>query len=297
MSTPFATAINDLHDPTVVALRDRSIGAILIDAGRLRAEDADRIIRVQRERGIRFGEAGLVTGVLTEEDIRFALARQYDHAVLPIGDRSIDAEVLAAFRPGDRTVEALRQLRTQVMLRWLDGSPDRRCLAIIGAERGAGRSFVAANLAVLFAQLGERTLLVDADLRAPRQHHLFRLANDVGLANVLSERAGADVARPIAAFPKLSVLTAGPTPPNPQELLSRSAFERLIEAASRLYEVVLIDSPAWASGADAQIVSARAGAAVLVTRKDHTSLRAVGDLVGSLRDCGTHLIGSIVNQV
>ncbi len=281
---------------TIVPLRDRSIGALLIDAGRLRPEDADRILRTQRERGLRFGEAAIALGLLTDDDIRFALARQYEHAVLPIGDPSIDAEVLAAFRPGHFTVEALRQLRTQLLLRWLDTTPERRSFALIGAEGEVGRSFMAANLAVLFAQLGESTLLIDADLRAPRQHRLFRLPNEVGVATVLSERAGLDVARVIAPLPKLSVLTAGPTPPNPQELLSRPTFERLIDAARQQYDVVLIDTPPWDDGADAQIIAARAGASILVTRQDRTSIRSISAIVTALRECGAHLVGSVVNQ-
>ncbi len=281
---------------TIVPLRDRSIGALLIDAGRLRPEDADRILRTQRERGLRFGEAAIALGLLTDDDIRFALARQYEHAVLPIGDPSIDAEVLAAFRPGHFTVEALRQVRTQLLLRWLDTTPERRSFALIGAESAVGRSFMAANLAVLFAQLGESTLLIDADLRAPRQHRLFKLPNEVGVATVLSERAGLDVARVIAPLPKLSVMTAGPTPPNPQELLSRPAFERLIDAARQQYDVVLIDTPPWDDGADAQIIAARAGASILVTRQDRTSIRSISAIVTALRDCSAHLVGSVVNQ-
>lgn len=281
---------------TIVPLRDRSIGALLVDAGRLRPEDADRILRVQRERGLRFGEAAIQLGLLTDDDIRFALARQYEHAVLPIGDPSIDAEVLAAFRPGHFTVEALRQLRTQLLLRWLDTTPERRSFALIGAEASVGRSFMAANLAVLFAQLGESTLLIDADLRAPRQHRLFKLPNEVGVATVLSERAGLDVARVVAPLPKLSVLTAGPTPPNPQELLSRPAFARMIDAARQQFDVVLIDTPPWDDGADAQIVAARAGASILITRQDRTSIRSIAAIVTALRECGAHLVGSVVNE-
>ncbi len=281
---------------TVVPLRDRSIGALLIDAGRLRPEDADRILRTQRERGLRFGEAALELGLLTQADIGFALARQYEHAVLPIGDTSIAPEVIAAFRPGHFTVEALRQLRTQVLLRWLDSAPDRKSLAIVGAETGVGRSFMASNLAVLFAQLGENTLLIDADLRDPEQHKLFRLPNEIGLATVLSERAGLEAAQRVPALQKLTVMAAGPMPPNPQELLSRPSFTRMIEAARDQYDVVLIDTPPWDYGADAQIVAARSSASVLVTRQDQTSIRSISNIVAALRDCGTHLVGSVVNQ-
>ena len=281
---------------TIVPLRDRSIGALLVDAGRLGPEDADRILRAQRDSGLRFGEAGLRLGLLTREDVEFALASQYEHAVLPIGDRSISPDVIAAFRPAHFTVEALRQLRTQLLLRWLDATPERRSFALIGAEPAVGRSFMAANLAVLFAQLGENTLLIDADMRQPQQHLLFRLPNQIGLATILTDRAGLDVACNIEALPKLTVLTAGATPPNPQELLSRPAFQRTIDAARHQFDVVLIDTPPWDFGADAQIIAARAGASILITRKDRTSIRSIASIVTALRDSSAHLVGSVVNE-
>ncbi len=286
------------HAPhAVVPLRDRSIGALLVDAGRLSVEDADRVLRVQQERGVRFGDAGIALGVLSDDDVRFALDRQYEHAVLPLGDASVAPEVIAAFQPGHRTVEALRQLRTQLQLRWLDASDGRQSLAIVSAEPGVGKSYVAANLAILFAQLGGRTLLVDADLRDPQQHHLFRLDNTVGLATVLTDRAGLERASAVEAFARLSVLPAGPPSPNPQELLSRTPFARLLQAARDHYDVVLVDTPAWSAGADAQVVSARAGAAVVVARPGHTPARALDRVVASLKECGTPLVGSVFNQI
>jgi Mrp family chromosome partitioning ATPase len=92
------------------------------------------------------------------------------------------------------------------------------------------------------------------------------------------------------------VLPAGLDPPNPQELLSRPSFSRLLEAARNQYDVVLIDTPPWSFGADAQIVAARAGACILVARQNGTSIRSVGTIVDALRDGGTHLVGSVVNQ-
>ncbi len=280
----------------IVPLRDRSIGALLIDAGRLSHDDAERVLRFQRERGIRFGDAALELGILSQDDIRYAMERQFEYAVLPVGDPSVAPDVIAAFRPGHITVEALRQLRSELLLRWLDALPDRKALAIVSAEVGVGRSFIAANLAVLFAQLGENTLLIDADLRSPIQHEWFRIDNAVGLSTILSDRAGIEIARPIAALPKLAVLPAGPLPPNPQELLSRPAFNRLLETAAHQTDVIIIDTPPWSRGADAQIISARAKAAVLVARRDSTPIRAIAQIAESMRECGAQLVGSVTNR-
>ena len=291
---------SQIHAPapsaTVFPLRNRSIGALLVEAGRLTPADAERILKAQHERGLRFGEAAIELGLLTHEDIGFALERQFSHATLAVGNTTVAPEVIAAFHAGHVTIEALRQLRTQLLLRWIDAQPERRCLAVVAAEPKAGSSFIAANLAVLFAQLGEKTLLIDANFRNPRQHELFRIGNSTGLATVLSERAGLDVGKGIDQLPNLSVMPSGPTPPNPQELLSRPSFSRLVLAASHLFDVVLIDSPPWSAGADAQAIAVRAGATVLVTRQNHTPIRSISNIVASLRDCASPLIGSVVNQ-
>ena len=290
---PFATIQSGA---SAQSASERSIGAVLIDAGRISHEEADLILRRQRERNVRFGDAAIELGILTDEDIRFALSHQFEHTSLAVGDPAMAPEVVTAFQPNHQTAEAIRHLRTQLLLRWFDGTPTQRCVAIVGAERGTGRSFIAANLAVAFAQMGERTLLIDADLRRPDLHRLFRIDARAGLSTVLSGRADVDVAHPVASFGELSVLPCGPIPPNPQELLSRASFPRLMADASKLFDVVIVDTPSCESGADAQIVAARAGAAVLVARQDHTQIRNLAHFVQSLRSNGTQLLGSVANQ-
>ena len=139
-----------------------SIGAILVDSGKLTIEAAERILRLQKEQGLLFGDAALQLGLLTNEDIQFALARQYDYPYLLKGDGEVSSELVAAFQPFSPQVEALRALRSQLMLRWFTGQQERRALAIVSPARGEGRSYLAANLAVVFSQLGEHTLLIDA---------------------------------------------------------------------------------------------------------------------------------------
>ena len=276
--------------------RDRSIGAILVDSGRLQPEAAEKILAHQKERGIRFGEAGLALGLISEEDVRYALANQFEYTYLPPGEGPVTSEVIAAYQPGHPCVEALRALRSQLMLRWLDSTAEFKSLALVSAEDGVGHSFVTANLAVVFSQLGERTLLIDANLRMPRMHELFKLENRVGLASILGDRTEGDPIIHIRAFAGLSVLPAGPIPPNPQELLSRPAFPELIKAATERYDVVLIDTPSWKQGADAQIIAARARAAILVTRTDYSSVHAAVEFVDLLGQSGTQVLGAVVNQ-
>lgn len=275
---------------------DRSIGAILIDSGRLTVSDAERILRVQKEEGLRFGDAALKAGLLTQDDIAFALARQYDYPYLHKGESDVSDELIAAFQPFSPQVEALRALRSQLMLRCFTGDANSRILAVTSPGRGDGRSWLVANLAVVFSQLGERTLLIDADLRASRQHELFKLENRIGLSSILSARAGMENVQRINSFVGLSVLTAGPQPPNPQELLGQPAFPSLLEKVQEQYDVVLIDTPPDSEYADVQIISARAGSALVLARKHHSSLAATQRLVGRLGQVGVTLVGSVLTE-
>jgi protein-tyrosine kinase len=275
---------------------DRSIGAILVDSGKLTIENADQIMRLQKQLGIRFGEAGLKLGLLKEDDIQFALAHQYGYAYLRKGDAKVAAELIAAYEPYSPQVEALRALRSQLMLRWFTGEGGHKTLAIVSPGRGEGRSYLAANLAIVFSQLGERTLLIDADMRHGRQHQLFNLENQTGLSALLSGRTTTASIQRGTTIANLSVFNAGPTPPNPQELLGREFFSSLLARAAAAFDVILIDSPAGIDYADAQTISARAGGALMVVRQNHTSLGAAGKLGETLGQVGTSLVGSVLNQ-
>lgn len=275
----------------------RSIGAILIDSGHLNAEKAERIIHHQKEHGMRFGDAAIKLGLITEDDFRFALAQQFDYPYLAMSDGSLSPELTAAYKPFSPVVEQLRALRSQLMLRWFDTSEQRRTLAIVSPGQGDGRSFIAANLAVVFSQLGERTLLVDADLRRPRQHQLFNLGNSAGLSDVLAGRIGEhNAVTRIESLVGLSVLPAGAIPPNPQELLGRPAFARVLSGFAANHDVIIIDTPEAQECADAHTIAVRAGAAVLVGRKNRTPLATLSRLATNLQLAGTMLVGSVLNE-
>jgi len=276
----------------------RTIGAILMDAGLLSAEDAEQILRLQRQNNLRFGEAAIRLGLLTEADIQYALARQFDYAYLRMSDRrAVSEEVVAAYQPFSAQTEQMRAIRGQLMLRWFDLSEQRQTLAVIGSQRGEGRSWLAANLAVVFAQLGERTLLIDADMRNPRQHELFMLQNKSGLSTLLAHRSREEAIVRITDLVGLSVLPAGPVPPNPSELLNRPAFEELLAHARSSYDVVLIDTPSLSAGDDAAMIAVRAGAVVALARSRQTRVAAFNDIVAGLSSAGVAVVGSVLNDV
>jgi len=275
---------------------DNSIGAILIRNGRLSVADADKVMRFSIERNLRFGDAAVQMGVLTAADIELALSRQYDYPYLLPGQSAISNEVIAAYEPFTARVESLRALRNQLMWRWFETGPERRALAVTSAESGDGRSFLAANLAVVFSQQHQRTLLIDADMRAPRQHRLFGLENRAGLSGVLAGRSGQEAIQRVPSLVDLSVLTAGALPPNPSELLGLPAFGRLLRELAASYDVILIDTPAGDEYSDAQLIASRAGAAVMVAHQNHSHMNKLRDLVGLMTDARVHLVGTVLND-
>jgi chain length determinant protein tyrosine kinase EpsG len=267
-----------------------------MDAGRISPEDAERILRVQKEQNLRFGDAALSLGLLSQSDIQFALSRQFDYPYLRAGDTHVAQEVVAAFQPFSPQVEQLRALRSHLMLRWINNDIDNRTLAIVSASAGDGRRWLAANLAVVFSQLGERTLLVDADLRQPRQHTMFNLENHAGLSTLLAGREGANSLIKVEALQDLTVLPAGPVPPNPQELLNRPRLQELMQQWRRDYDVILLDTPSSQSVADAQTIGAMAGACLVVARKNYTRVADLARLKEQHAGNGTQVLGVLLNE-
>ncbi|MDB5815490.1 MAG: epsG [Rhodocyclales bacterium] len=272
------------------------IGAILMEDGRLSQHDTERVLHVAQERGLRFGEAAKRLKMLSEDDVQFALARQFDYFRVTPGRSALSGEIIAAYDPNSAAAEGLRALRSQLMLRWFGASALHQTLAVVSADRGEGRSWIAANLAVVFSQLGERTLLVDADLRNPRQHSLFGIDNSVGLSALLSGRRAENCIHRIPQLRDLSVLPAGMLPPNPQELLSRPFFDMFLAEIRKQYDVILIDTPAAADNADAQTIAARAGCAVLVTQKDISRAARVRRVLSDIRETGAQVVGSVLSK-
>jgi chain length determinant protein tyrosine kinase EpsG len=282
--------------PRAARDRGRAIGSILVDQGRLSADDVDQIRSFAEEHGLRFGDAAVRLNLITQTDIDYALAQQFNYPILARGgEDGVSDELIAAYNPQSEMVEPLRAIRSQLLLRW---PPDanRKVLAIVSPERGEGRSWLAANLAIVFAQIGERTLLIDTDMRHPRQHQLFNMSNETGLSALLTGRAGREIARRIHPQLRLFVLPAGILPPNPQELLGRPVFDLVLDRFAEQFDIVVLDTPAATDTADAQIVSARAGAAMMVARRNHTHHTQITEGMRRLSQAGVNVIGSVIME-
>src|SRR3954469_1877193 len=275
--------------------KGRNIGAILIDEGKLTPTDAEQVLARQRELGWRFGEAGIELNLITDADLRQALAKQYEFPYLAAGPEGVSKELIAAWDPFHPVVEELRTVRTQLLIRWFNPGTGRRTLAIASPCAREGRSFVAANLAVSFSQLGQRTLLIDADFRAPRQQSIFNVPDRFGLSSALSGRADLSAAAPVTGLAGLSVLPAGPLPPNPLELLSRASFAALLAKAQCEYDIITLDPPPLGLSADAQCVAFRAADALLVPRQHQTRLADTERAVRELTDASARVVGTLMN--
>jgi protein-tyrosine kinase len=269
------------------------IGTILLDAEKISASDAASIIALQKQKGMRFGEAAKTLGLINDDDIQQALSYQFDFPFLTANDESFSRELIAAYQPFSMQVEALRSVRGQLMLRW--NTDAHKTLALVSPSRGDGRSFIAANLAIVFSQLGERTLLIDADFRQPRQHELFKLQGGYGLSDVLAGRADLTVVKQIPSFRELSILPVGTAPPNPVDLISRGLANCLQQLQTQ-FDVILIDTPSAEQGIDAQIIASHCGGSLLLARQHKTRLNALQLLKETLQNTGGQCLGVVLTD-
>jgi len=276
------------HEPA----NDQAIGQILVAARRLGSGDVERVLSSAERNGLRFGDAAIQMGLLQPDDVAFALARQFAFPYIARGDTRLSKDLLAVFAPDHPTVKQLRALRGQIALRSAGGPP---VVAIVSPNRGDGRSFVAANLAAVFTQLGQRTLLIDACLRNPSLHGYFKMDLREGLSTSLA-RPGHGAARPIDALPGLQVIPAGPMPPNPLELIEQGRFSQLLERAAQQFEVVIIDTPAGTEGPEAALLANRAGAAVMIARSCTTREVEARRFATALEHARTKVLGLVFNE-
>lgn len=200
-------------------------------------------------------------------------------------------------RPYSPQAEALRALRGQLLrqvLRTADG--DAQALAIVSPDSGDGKTFLAANLGVALAQVGGRTLLVDADLRGPRLHAVLGMADGIGLSSVLAGRSDLQCVQAVPSVPGLALLGAGAVPPNPLELFERPAFEALLRHARTRFDHVLVDTPAAVYGSDAQVIADRCGAVLVVARRHASRLASLQTLADRLAEGPARVAGIVFNE-
>lgn len=274
---------------------DRSIGDFLRRARSLSDEQVEQILQHQRKRGIRFGEAAVALKLATPDEVLWALSQQFHYPYALDHAREFNEELVVAIEPFGQQAEVFREIRSQLMMGVLAPEQRRSALAIVSCDPGDGKSFFAANMAIAFSQLGGRTLVIDADMRTPRQHELFRVPNEAGLSNVLSNRSDSNLMYRVPELPSLYVMPVGTVPPNPLELLQRPSFGLLMQELMGKFDHIVVDTPAASSGADARVIASRCGAALLLGRRGRTRMRAIEPLLHALQGV-TRVAGVTMND-
>ncbi|MGB5082050.1 MAG: CpsD/CapB family tyrosine-protein kinase [Burkholderiales bacterium] len=205
-----------------------------------------------------------------------------------------DERLIIAHDPHDPRCEKIRALRTELLLR--RESLDRAdVVALLSPCPGEGRSQLAAELAIAFAQTGRPTLLVDADLRRPQQHLLFGTDNRQGLSQALESGVKPRL-HAVQGLPRMAVLTAGPVPGNPLELLSSRAFSSMVEDWRDNFEFVVIDTAPVMQFSDALAVANVVGRVLTLSRAQHTSYKDMQDMLRRLAATRSQVLGAVISH-
>jgi succinoglycan biosynthesis transport protein ExoP len=203
---------------------------------------------------------------------------------------------IVEFEPMSSFSEAFRTLRTAVFFGMGHHEHSKRLL-VTSAEPGDGKSVTAANLAISMGQAGSRTLLIDADLRSPSQHEIFGMPNDEGLTSVLDGTVDARNVIRTTSVPGLDILTAGPSLPNPAELLNSQRLEDLLAELGERYDHIVFDSPPVKIVTDPCILAAMCDATLLVFRAARSRKRDAVSTIEALHSLGVHVLGGVLNDM
>ena len=202
--------------------------------------------------------------------------------------------LVTARSPRAAISEGFRSLRTNVQF----ASPDKpvRTIAVTSVLPAEGKTVIASNLAVVLAQRDHRVLLIDADLRRPSVHRMFGLANDVGLANVFLGASLEEVIQP-SVVPNLSVVTSGPMPINPAELLDSRRMNELLTRFSDYADIVLFDTPPMGPLTDAVVLASKVDGAILVVWAGKTRRDVTQAALETLKKVGARPLGVVLNMI
>ena len=203
--------------------------------------------------------------------------------------------VLATVDPDDLAVESMRSLRTSLHFAQLDAR--NNIIMITGPAPGAGKTFVAANLATILASSGKRVLLVDADMRKGRLHTLFGISRDGGLSELIAGSKESGEVIHATGVPDLDFISTGKRPPNPAELLLHERFADFLEEVSDSYDHVVIDTPPVLAVTDAAIIGRLSGATLMVLKDGQHPLREIEQSIKRLKLAGVNLRGAVFNAI
>lgn len=208
---------------------------------------------------------------------------------------SKERKLITYLYPKSTISEQYRMIRSNIMFSSVDKEITK--LVVTSAAPSAGKSTTAANIAVAYSQAGKNVLLIDGDLRKPTVHYTFETKNVFGLSNLITDQINLEQAVQNTKIENLFILTSGPIPPNPSELLSSQRFKELIDSLKEYFDLIIIDTPPVLAVTDAVILSTVVDGTIIVTNVEtnnkHHLLKAKEVLVKS----DANILGVVLNNV
>ncbi|RKP53597.1 CpsD/CapB family tyrosine-protein kinase [Pararobbsia silviterrae] len=269
------------------------MGDRFVRAGLLTREQVQRVIELQNSRNLRFGQAAVQLGFVSEQMVSAVLAEQYQYDVSTL-TRPVELPLAIASEPFGQEAEAVRQLRTMVSMRMAEQR--HFSLAVISPGAGAGSTYLASSLAVAFAQVGRKTLLVNADLHKGGQRELMGKPLANGLSGMLAGRHEVGAVRTVPGIASLGILDAGPQPPNPAELLRDASLQRVLGGYMDQFEIFIVKTPPTNESGDALLIARQVDACLLVARKDRTRTSELEQTAALLGGANVKLLGTVYNE-
>lgn len=293
---------------------DEDLSQTLVLLNRLSQDAVEQINDLMKRLHVRFAEAALQSGAVSKQELDEAqewmgkrglgkpgglieemmrrTARKRDVILWEHDQLEPSTDLILPHKPDHPYSETMRSLRTELLLR-CKGS--RGIITLLSPCAGDGRSRLAAELAIAFAQLERRTLLVDADLRNPSLHRFFATENEMGLAQALTT-GGSHHFHGVKGLPEMALITSGEVPQNPLELVSGRGFERAMREWRRNFEFVIVDTPPLSRYSDAVAIAAVTGNVLVLGRAETTAYKELHEVCRNLSAARCRILGAVVNK-
>ncbi|CAL29259.1 polysaccharide biosynthesis tyrosine autokinase [Staphylococcus carnosus] len=202
--------------------------------------------------------------------------------------------LITSHQPRAVTSEKFRGIRTNITFSTAD--KDVKGIVFTSEKPSAGKPTISANVAITFAQAGHKTLLLDGDMRKPTQHYLFNVPNILGLSNLITQNESLENVINRTDIENLDILTSGPIPPNPSELIGSVQFQKIYEELNKVYDHIIIDTPPINTVTDAQLYAETSGHVVYVLdakSNDRNSVKKGKELI---EKTGAKILGVVLNR-
>lgn len=207
--------------------------------------------------------------------------------------KALNTPLYVEDKPKSIVSEKLRGIRSNIMF---SNAEEIKSVLITSEKPAAGKSIVSANIAITYAQAGYKTLIIDGDMRKPTQHYHFETSNYDGLSNLIIGKSEFDKAIRATRVDNLDLLTSGPVPPNPSELIASKNFRKIFEVLQDEYDFILIDTPPIVSVTDAQVFLQYVPNCVMVIDAQKNNKNEVKKAKQLIEQADGHVIGAVLNK-